>query len=126
MDYLQIIFCPNIPQLLNILNLYQTTLFMTGPNWNQHFLLFPKCSQPFPKQNSLFESHLFCCLHMLSISTSQNFCHYLLHKFPLLSFFVLVNVNILLFHQFLQNFFFIDGQKIQTKALNSLPHNPDF
>ena len=37
---------------------------------NQHFLLFPQCFLPFPKQISIFQSHLFCCLHVLSIWTS--------------------------------------------------------
>ena len=38
----------------------------------QHFLLFPKCFLPFLKQNSNFELHLFCCLHMLL--TGLKFC----------------------------------------------------
>ena len=37
---------------------------------NQHFLLFPQCFLPFPGQISTFQSHLFCCLQMLSIWTS--------------------------------------------------------
>ena len=32
---------------------------------NQHFLLFPQCFLPFPKQISIFRSHLFCRLQML-------------------------------------------------------------
>ena len=32
---------------------------------NQHFLLFPQCFQPFPKQISIFESLLICHLQML-------------------------------------------------------------
>ena len=44
---------------------------------NQHFLLFPQCFLPFPKQISIFLSHLFCHLQelMLSASTSLKFCH---------------------------------------------------
>ena len=41
---------------------------------NQHFLLFPKCFLLFPKQISVFQSHLFCRLKMLSIWTSLSFC----------------------------------------------------
>ena len=40
---------------------------------NQHFLLFPQCFLPFPKEFSNFLSHLFCCLQMLSIWTSLKF-----------------------------------------------------
>ena len=36
---------------------------------NQHFLLFPKCFLPFPEQLGIFQSHLLCCLKILSIST---------------------------------------------------------
>ena len=32
---------------------------------NQHFLLFPQCILLFPKQISIFESELICCLQML-------------------------------------------------------------
>ena len=32
---------------------------------NQHFLLFPQCFLPFPKQISIFWSHLFYHLQML-------------------------------------------------------------
>ena len=41
---------------------------------NQHFLLFPQCLLPFPKQISIFGLYLFCCLHMLRIWTSPEFC----------------------------------------------------
>ena len=41
---------------------------------NQHFLLFPQCFLPFPKQISILHSHLFCCLQMLSIWSSLKFC----------------------------------------------------
>ena len=48
---------------------------------NQHFLLFPQyfpqCFLPFPKQNSIFNSYLLCCLQMLSIWTSLKFCRML-------------------------------------------------
>ena len=37
---------------------------------NQHFLLFPQCFLPATKQISIFQSHLSCCLQMLSIWTS--------------------------------------------------------
>ena len=32
---------------------------------NQHFLLFPQCFLPFPKQSSIFQSNLICRLQML-------------------------------------------------------------
>ena len=41
---------------------------------NQHFLLFPACFLPFPNQFSIFQSHIFCRLQMLSIWTSLKFC----------------------------------------------------
>ena len=41
---------------------------------NQYFLLFIQCFLPFPKQTSIFQSHLFCHLQMLSIWTSLKFC----------------------------------------------------
>ena len=41
---------------------------------NLHFLLFPQCFLPFTKQISIFQSPLFCRLHMLSIWTSLKFC----------------------------------------------------
>ena len=34
---------------------------------NQHFHLFPQCFLLFQKQSSIFESHLFCRLEILSI-----------------------------------------------------------
>ena len=34
---------------------------------NQHFPLFPQCFLAFPKQISISEPYLFCCLHILSI-----------------------------------------------------------
>ena len=40
---------------------------------NQHFPIFPQCFLPFPKQVSIFQSHLFCHLQMLSILASINF-----------------------------------------------------
>ena len=40
---------------------------------NQHFLLFPQCFLPVPRQHSIFQSHLSCCLQMLSIWTCPNF-----------------------------------------------------
>ena len=45
-----------------------------GENGNQHFLLFPQCYLPFPEQISIFQSHLFCRLQMLPISTSRKIC----------------------------------------------------
>ena len=36
---------------------------------NQHFLLFTQCFQPFTKQISDFQSHLFCHLQILSLRT---------------------------------------------------------
>ena len=41
---------------------------------DQHFLLFPQCFLPFPKEISIFQSHLFCCLQGLSIWTSLKIC----------------------------------------------------
>ena len=41
---------------------------------NQHFLLFPQCFLPFPKQISIFQPNLICCLQMLSIWTSLKIC----------------------------------------------------
>ena len=41
---------------------------------NQHFLLFPQCSQAFPEQISIFQSCIFYCLRVLSICTSLKFC----------------------------------------------------
>ena len=41
---------------------------------NQHFLLFPQCFLPFPKQFSVVQTHLFCCLQMLSIWTGLKLC----------------------------------------------------
>ena len=37
-------------------------------NW--HFLLFPQCFLTFPKQISVFQSHLFCRVQKLLIWTS--------------------------------------------------------
>ena len=42
---------------------------------NQHFLLLPQCFLPSPKQISVFDTHLNCCLQMLSIWTGLKFCH---------------------------------------------------
>ena len=39
-----------------------------GNAGNQHFLLFPQCFPPNERLKSSFELHLFCCLHMLSMS----------------------------------------------------------
>ena len=41
---------------------------------NQHFHLFPQYFLFFTKQSSIFESHLFCCLQMLSIWTGPKSC----------------------------------------------------
>ena len=41
---------------------------------NQHFLLFPQCFLPFPKQISIFWSHLLCRLQILCIWTGLEFC----------------------------------------------------
>ena len=72
----------------NSLTLYHTiltTLFKNpfenivgkGENaGNQHFLLFPQCFLPFPNEISIFLSHFFCCLQMLSIWTSLKFCRF--------------------------------------------------
>ena len=45
---------------------------------NQHVLLFLQCFLPFQKQISIFQSHLFCPLQMLSIWTSLKFCRVLI------------------------------------------------
>ena len=43
---------------------------------NQHLLLFPQCFLPFLKdiKFSIFDTHFFCRLHMLSFWTSQKVC----------------------------------------------------
>ena len=41
---------------------------------NQHFLLFPQCFLPFPKQISIFDSHLNFHLQMLLIRAGLKFC----------------------------------------------------
>ena len=48
---------------------------------NQHFLLFPQCFLPFPKQILIFKLHLICRLQMLSIRTCPTFCRWL-NPFP--------------------------------------------
>ena len=45
---------------------------IVASNGNQHFLFFPQCFLSFPKQISIFESHLFCHLQMLSIWSRSN------------------------------------------------------
>ena len=40
----------------------------------QHFLLFPQCFLPFPKQTLTFYTHLNCRLQVLSIWTCLKFC----------------------------------------------------
>ena len=39
---------------------------------NQHFLIFLRCFQPFSKQISILQSHLFCCLEVLLIKVDQS------------------------------------------------------
>ena len=41
---------------------------------NQHFLFFPQCFLPFPKQISIFDSHLNCRLQMPSTWTGLKLC----------------------------------------------------
>ena len=41
---------------------------------NQHFLLFPQCFLLFLTQITIFQSHLFCRLQVLSIRTSVKIC----------------------------------------------------
>ena len=41
---------------------------------HQHFLLFPQCFLPFPIQITIFQSHLFCRLQVLSSWTSLQIC----------------------------------------------------
>ena len=41
---------------------------------NQHFLLFPQNFSHIPGQTSVFESHLLCCLPMLSVWSDPKFC----------------------------------------------------
>ena len=45
-----------------------------GENAGNHFLLFPQCFLPFPKQISIFQSLFFCRLQMLPIWTGLKFC----------------------------------------------------
>ena len=40
----------------------------------QYFLLSPQCFQSYQGQIERFERHLFCCVQMLSIWWSPNFC----------------------------------------------------
>ena len=42
----------------------------------QHFLLFPQCFLPFPKQISIFLPNLICPLQILSIWTNLKICHF--------------------------------------------------
>ena len=48
------------------LTLYHTISAFNDPETegNQHFLLFPQCFLPFPKQISIFQSHLCCRLQI--------------------------------------------------------------
>ena len=73
----------NVAQLFTTQSRFLTTLIKKhfenivgkGENaGNQHFLLFPQCFLPFSKQISIFQSHFFCCLRMLSIWTGLTFC----------------------------------------------------
>ena len=41
---------------------------------HQHFLLFPQCFLPFPKEISIFQSNLLCRLLVLSSWTSVRIC----------------------------------------------------
>ena len=41
---------------------------------HQHFLLFPQCFLPLQRQISIFRSHLFCRLQILSMWTNLNIC----------------------------------------------------
>ena len=41
---------------------------------NQHFLLFSQCFQSFSEKILIFQSHLICCLQILSIRTSLKHC----------------------------------------------------
>ena len=41
----------------------------------QHLLLFPQLFLPLHRQISIFQSHLFCWLQMLSILTNLKNCH---------------------------------------------------
>ena len=40
------------------------------------FSFFPNCFLPFPKQISIFQSRLFCCLQVLSNWTSKKNCRF--------------------------------------------------
>ena len=42
----------------------------------QHFLLFPQCFLPFPKQISMFHSHWFCRLQILWIWKRLRICRF--------------------------------------------------
>ena len=58
---------------------------------NKHFLLFPQCFISFSKQISIFQSHLFCRLQMLSIWTSLKFCRWV-QSYVKISFSVFSNI----------------------------------
>ena len=66
----------------NVLTLHHTISTFNDPRKKpvenivgKGFLLFPQCFLPFPQQISMFQSHLFYSLQMLSIWTSLKFCH---------------------------------------------------
>ena len=56
-------------------NPFENTVEKEKNAGNQQFLIFPQYFLPFPKQISISESHLFCCLQILSIWTGLKFCH---------------------------------------------------
>ena len=68
----------NFSSLFGIYLHYQPVLLSTqvgdiGPSWSS-CLRFPQYFLPIPKQISIFQSQLFCCLHYASIWTSLKYC----------------------------------------------------
>ena len=59
---------PHNPDLTTLKKKAFENILGKGENaGNQNFVLSPKCFLPFTKQILIFESHLFCPLHMLPI-----------------------------------------------------------
>ena len=67
-DHNQTRFLPFMTQSLLLTTLYMDPFENNVGNreyaGNQHFLLFPQCFLSFPKQISVFQLHLFCCIQI--------------------------------------------------------------
>ena len=53
---------------------FENTVGQDEKPGNQYFPLYPQCFLPFPKQISIFDSHLSCCLQMFPIWKGLKFC----------------------------------------------------